>query len=321
MMMRNELLRKYFSGQCTAEEKEHVEQLLSGNDSGQILEEWIHEVEKGGETDEIPAGLIEEELQRFHAQVRPARVVMLPAARKLVAACSIVLLFSVSIWLFRRDSKRQEWVTLVNHLQTAQRVRLMDGSTAWLNAHASVEYDKHTFNREKREIKIKGEVFFDVAHDEKRPFIVHAGPLTTLVKGTAFNVEAFEGESDIRVTLVRGKVEVDAGGQRYTMAPGERVNYSTQQQMIDVKKVDAAGCVQWTSGLLIFDDLPLEDVLHRLEGFYNIRIVCRDTALLKGLRIRGQYQPKAAGEVLRKILFIHGLSFSTRGDSCFIEKD
>ena len=84
---------------------------------------------------------------------------------------------------------------------------LPDGSRVWLNAESSLSYPGSFGGRERREVTLQGEAYFEVAPDSLHPFVVETAALQTQVLGTSFNVRAYSPE-DTRVTLLRGSVKV-----------------------------------------------------------------------------------------------------------------
>ena len=95
----------------------------------------------------------------------------------------------------------------------SRRLVLPDGSRVWLNAESSLSYPGSFGGRERREVTLQGEAYFEVAPDSLHPFVVETAALQTQVLGTSFNVRAYSPE-DTRVTLLRGERE----GER--QAPG-----------------------------------------------------------------------------------------------------
>ena len=57
-------------------------------------------------------------------------------------------------------------------------------------------------------VKITGEAYFEVTHNSKSPFIVEKDDATIGVLGTHFNVNAYEDEGKMKVTLITGSVKV-----------------------------------------------------------------------------------------------------------------
>lgn len=94
----------------------------------------------------------------------------------------------------------------------------------YVNAASHVIYPS-VFNDDKREIAVEGEVFLEVAHNPKVPFIVKTKGLDVKVLGTVFNVTAYEAD-DISVVLVNGRVEVNSSAkEKMILNPSQMVNW------------------------------------------------------------------------------------------------
>src|SRR5205085_12413149 len=99
-------------------------------------------------------------------------------------------------------------------------ITLPDGSQAFLNSVSKITYPKN-FTGTTREVKIEGEVYFNVTHDAGKPFVVQAQNSKTRVLGTTFNVKSIPGK-ETTVTLVTGKVNVSvAGGDSSILHPNQ----------------------------------------------------------------------------------------------------
>lgn len=86
---------------------------------------------------------------------------------------------------------------------------LPDGSKVWLNAASSIRFPVE-FYEDKRRVEITGEVYFEVAPDKTKPFIVKfRGGGEVQVLGTHFNVNAYDDEPAIKTTLLEGSVKVE----------------------------------------------------------------------------------------------------------------
>lgn len=147
-------------------------------------------------------------------------------------------------------------------------LELADGTKVWLNAETELRYPVR-FQKDRREVEVFGEAYFEVAKDASRPFIVHACGMSTRVLGTSFNVKAYAGE-ERQTTLVEGRVEVSYGTRRVKISPGEQVTLKGEE--LEVRKVDTQVSTGWKNGLFIFDDQPLENVLQELGRWYDVHI-------------------------------------------------
>ena len=169
-----------------------------------------------------------------------------------------------------------EWKTVSVPATKDYRLTLPYGSTVWLNAGAELSYPV-TFGR-RREVRLKGEGYFEVAHDAAHPFVVTTGKVATRVVGTEFNVDA-TGDTP-RITLVSGRVDVDDinGVTLASLLPSESATVTGDSVVKTVVDVDDIVC--WRDGIELFDDDRLEDILVSIGSWYNVSVVCRDMPLL-----------------------------------------
>jgi transmembrane sensor len=84
---------------------------------------------------------------------------------------------------------------------------LPDGSVAQLNTDSALDV---AFTGTERRVRVvRGEVFFTVAKDAARPFLVTAGPVVVRAVGTAFNIRHRAGAIEVLVTEGRIALERD----------------------------------------------------------------------------------------------------------------
>lgn len=153
------------------------------------------------------------------------------------------------------------------------KVVLPDGSEVWLNAESTIEFPS-AFRTGVREVKLKGEAYFKVAHDERAPFIVTSEKMKVRVLGTEFNMRSYMAEVP-RVALVEGKVEVMRPGATRpdaTLSPGEEARFDADGA-VQVQEVDTYAVTQWVKGFFYFHDQPLVEVLRELGRWYNLGVV------------------------------------------------
>ena len=86
------------------------------------------------------------------------------------------------------------------------KLTLSDGTRVWLNASSRIQFPA-VFRSDRREVRVEGEVYFEVSKDSARPFLVRTGDVVVKVLGTSFNVRAYPGE-EYKTTLVEGSVAV-----------------------------------------------------------------------------------------------------------------
>lgn len=147
---------------------------------------------------------------------------------------------------------------------------LSDGTQAWLNAGSSITYPLR-FGSQRR-VAVSGEVFFEVAHNARHPFVVSAGGVEMTVLGTSFNVMAYDDEPCVETTLVTGSLRVAAGGEETLLTPGHQAGFDKSAGGLTVRRADVESCTMWRRGLLVFYDEPLRSICRKLERWYDVRI-------------------------------------------------
>src|SRR5690606_18851787 len=155
-------------------------------------------------------------------------------------------------------------------------VELPDGSRVWLNAASSITFPV-AFKKNKREISVEGEAFFEVMPDKNAPFSVELPNGSHIeVLGTSFNINAYKDEIAIRTTLLSGSIKVST----LTLnQPGEQAIIDNQSASLEVtKNVDTDKVIAWKNGVFNFQGAGLEEVMRQLARWYDVNIVYRGTA-------------------------------------------
>jgi ferric-dicitrate binding protein FerR (iron transport regulator) len=151
---------------------------------------------------------------------------------------------------------------------------LSDGSRVWLNAGSSITYPV-AFVGNERKVQINGEGYFEVAHNADKPFVVSKGDVSVTVLGTHFNVNAYDDESDVRVTLLEGSVEVKSkvgSGKSKVIKPGEQAKVISNGQLTISKDVDLDEVMAWKNQQFIFERLDLASIMRQLSRWYDIEV-------------------------------------------------
>lgn len=149
-------------------------------------------------------------------------------------------------------------------------VRLPDGTNVWLNAASSIHFPT-SFIQAQRAVTVTGEVYFEVAHLPKQPFVVTAGSTRVEVLGTHFNVMAYNNEPSIKTTLLEGSVKIMDAGRTAVLKPGEQIQVNATR-FSKAKDVDVEAELAWKNGLFYFREAGLETVMKQLERWYDISV-------------------------------------------------
>lgn len=199
------------------------------------------------------------------------------------------------------------------------RLTLSDGTAVVLNAESNLRFPVK-FTGENREVWLEGEAYFEVAHNSGQPFIVHVNHTTVKVLGTFFNVMAYQNEKNTEITLVKGSVDVGVAGRHELLMPGNQfvVNNSTLQT--ENRKVDVFQYISWKEGMLLFDDLSLEQLMNRLSRWYDISFEFRREELKQRLFSGGFKKYEQLERVLQMIQETNDVNFQVVGNKVVIDK-
>ena len=157
---------------------------------------------------------------------------------------------------------------------------LPDGTNVWLNSETELKYPIEFSSKSREVFLLRGEAYFEVARDEKSPFLVTVNDsLKVKVLGTHFNISAYKDETQTKTTLLEGSVEVTlASGYGSLLKPGEqlRVTNNGKRELVAVN-VDEV--IAWKNGDFFFDNEDLESIMKKLSRWYDIPVKFKDEKL------------------------------------------
>lgn len=151
------------------------------------------------------------------------------------------------------------------------KVTLEDGTEVWLNAQTTLRYPE-TFDGDERRVEVTGEAYFKVAKNAEKPFYVVSGGQEVRVYGTEFNVHAYQDEPTIFTTLVEGSISlkpVEGNRSELMLTPGNQAVFSRSDASARVRKVDTEVVTSWRSGVFVFENQNLEQIMRTLSRWYN----------------------------------------------------
>jgi transmembrane sensor len=212
----------------------------------------------------------------------PARSRKMSSARRLatlaIAACFAWLMIpNLSIYL------RSDAITRAGELRV---MKLADGSTVHLAPTSAIAFDDD--GKRRTLTLLRGEAWFDVAHDKTRPFTVIVGDSTVTVLGTAFSVRRKSVGVDVAVEQGHVAVTGPSGGRstRVELVAGQALSLGQGQASRTMIRTDRVA--SWRQGVAIVDDQPISDVIAHIRPWYNGYIVTRGAGL-NGRHVSGVY--------------------------------
>ena len=152
---------------------------------------------------------------------------------------------------------------------------LADGTRVWMNAKSSLRYPV-AFHGKERVVYAEGEIYLEVARDEKHPFFVMLNGMKVEVLGTSFNVNSYADEDYAEVTLVEGRVAAHVDDKSYDLLPSRQLRWDKKNESVDIRIVNVDDYIAWKRGQYVFKGRSLEEVAKVLERWYDMEIIFED---------------------------------------------
>jgi transmembrane sensor len=240
----------------------------------------------------------------------------------LLAAAAVVVVAGASlVWRVAQVGERTatsvavastEYTTDVGRLDT---LRLADGTSVVLGPSSRLRLEPD-YGRRARMLTLEGQAFFDVVHDDARPFIVRTASATLRDVGTTFSVES-DRDLGTRVAVTTGAVDVAAvaarDGEPTVLHGGDRAEVNGDRMTVE-RGVVSGDATSWTRGTLVFHDAPMTTVAAELRRWYGIRLVIDDSTLA-ARRLTATFDRASGDDVGRVLAAVLGGSATRSGDT------
>ncbi len=322
------LLEKYWEGKCSAREAKQVEEFLRKNRSEadvSLQKAWEH----------APTSISDKDSQRIRegvfaivkADMGKIRRLSVSAFRKslVIAASFLLFLAAGSTAYFMYQPRTAHWIVVNNIRDTAKEIELTDGTKIWLKPGSSISYTDE-FGEQERNIKLRGEAYFDVAKDSSRPFQVRTENITTRVLGTMFNIKAYEFEENIQIVLSEGSVSVtlkeeETEREIAKMHPGELLNFDKINNNTSVDAIRNSGEELYKGNKLVFHNTTIQEALTRISRIYRMEIdMSTLSATDKGKHVSGVFHNTTPVDAMQRILFIHHMVLEQKDGKLLVKR-
>lgn len=322
MNFNTQLVEKYLNGTASAEEAKIVLNWFQ-TEQGQHYLEKRFEADAGefGFTDEIT------ETSRFNITSEKLSLIKPSPSKKLykrgavwaVAAAIAFLISLISVLQVYTNTfveQKSEVITKVYKTATNEHqiITLSDGTRIRLNENSEIQIDDFK-EAGKRSVSLRGEAFFEVAHNPAKPFQVRSAQGLITVLGTAFNVKTSSPSRKLLIVAVsegqvsfRQNEENSADGEKI-LSRNEIGLFDTETQMITKESADVNNYFTWMHGRVIYNKTPFNDVLKQLNHIYQIENKVTDTALYD-LILTADFSERSLDNVLETIA--HSLDISVK---------
>lgn len=205
--------------------------------------------------------------------------------RRLAAAVAAVSVLGITLYQFG-PWENPDAPTQLAVFETAaaehRDVLLADGSRVSLGGRSLISV---SFTEARRNVVLeRGEAYFDVAENRRRPFVVHAGSKSIRAVGTAFNVAKYKDK--VTVTVTEGRVIVaepetavpvnQPAADTRSLVAGQEARYDANTTELPVKQVDTSVATAWRDGMLKYMAEPLSAVVRDVNRYSAETVVVID---------------------------------------------
>ena len=297
---------KHLLGEASPKEEEAVNEWMNENAANKEYYNQLKKVWDNSKKLAIESTLdVDKAWERFHKRVAVQNespgIVNHRRFSWMRIAASIILIagFGIAAYFMINNNEPQEMV-----VQTGQNVlvdTLSDGSVVTLNKSSIITYPSK-FKGSTRAIALKGEAFFNVAPDKKKPFVISVDDVQVTVVGTSFNIKSENGNTEVVVET--GIVRVTRSGKTVELIAGEKIIMSANDSNATKEKVSDKLYNYYRSKEFVCDDTPLWKLVQVVNEAYDAKIVIGRKEL-NDMRLTTTFN----NESLEKVLEVIHLTF------------
>lgn len=266
MTINQDLFFKFFSREASAQETDAITAWLKDDPAHEI--EFNNAYELFVISQVMACGDIAESASH------ESRKIKLKWLTYVASAAAIILGMFINDFLYTRPvMEKIESTVLVSEAQPGQRtsVTLSDGTIVEINSNSRVEYPAIFHNGERR-VKLEGEAMFDVAEDDKHPFIVETFAYDVKVHGTKFDVIADSQENEFSTALLEGKVSIIDKSDEVMVTLRPNMVASLHDGRLVCSRLSDTDAYLWTDGIISAVGVPFDQLMRRFERCYGVNI-------------------------------------------------
>lgn len=300
--MNHDILQRYIEGNCTQQEKEDVSTWLDADEKHMeefLLLRNIYDASIWTDSNFMQRKDDEQIFEKKRYNTR--RIHLLKEVAK-YAAIFLLALGCYHLFLSPESDTTANTTLQTIYTPEGQRAEIVlsDGTKVWLNANSSLTFPDQ-FAKADRTVKLDGEAYFEVTHDDTKKFIVQTGLYQVKVHGTEFNVDAYSSSNNFETALIKGTVEVisNSTNESIMLAPNNKV-YAENNKLI-LSNIETQDQFLWKKGILYFENQNVEGLLKKLELYYDVKIEVKNKEILQH-QYTGKFWTKDGIEHALKVL-------------------
>ncbi len=321
-----ELIAKYFAGEASEKEKELLSVWINHSaENRKLFNEYSRtwniisnaKIESEINIDNEWKNLELKIKNPSEGKINPEKLKIQPAGTsnktsfrflKIAAAIALICVSSYLLYYYSGTSGKKHLVAQNEVIECV----LPDKSQVTLNT-GTIEYQEKFKNRK---VNLNGEAFFDVVHDEQKPFCIDAGDIIVEDIGTSFYVNTHSSENKVIIILKEGKVALykkDTPSEKYFLEPGEKAEYSISGKTFTTSLNNDNNYIAWKTKDLVFNDNSLNEIVPLLNKVYHSNISFKNNEI-RNCKLTAEFKNQSLESVLNVLRATLNLTI-TRSDT------
>jgi transmembrane sensor len=333
-----DLLAKYFSDECSSQEKRVVEEWLNNNpcqkeDFEHLSKIWRTPDQNSWIIDSINANIDNEwgqllkqmrmvdahETQKKGSKknnnlyIKFSKKNFTPLRHFIRIAAVLMIMMGGGVFLaslfyhiddYSGESPFREISTGISQLANLE---LSDGSKLNLSVESKLRLS-NKFNQENRQMYLYGQAKFDVISNPAKPFIVETNHAVISVVGTNFTIRAYPDEKFVEVNVMSGSVAVKARNSdekdAKLLEAGKVGILDTVTGILTVNDIKNDNFLKWKDGKIVFDNATISEVCRDLGRWFGIKFVVEDEELASSVqRLTAVFESRSLNHILAVISY------------------
>ncbi|PIB35159.1 hypothetical protein BFP72_06985 [Reichenbachiella sp. 5M10] len=305
-----EKIQAYYGGFLSEEGKQELESWVKTSDENQ---KTMDELKKVYELSSLDAEKFCPNVDRAwqcveHKLFRPTKQIFMNHPLFKIAA-AVVLTVGLA-WVGLPYLIHDNLLSIKTNKGEVREVILDDGTHIWLNSNSSLKYPEKFALNKSRKVYLYGQAYFEVAHDQTRPFKVIGKSAVTEVLGTSFDLLAKRTRNELNVMTGRVAIRPQEGKEIIVAAKNQRVvlegKEATMTSQLNTKTI------AWRFGELNFQSTPMTEVVKVLSKHYQIEFELDQS--IENCLITSKFKNKSIEEVLEILGKIANIKYTKSAD-------
>lgn len=314
-----EIIIRHLNNEASAVEQEELHQWLEEDPAHQSEFEELKLLWNDSAKAAIYPFDTENAWQKISAQVLPVnkgKVVRMFPWKKAIAVAAAVII-TLGFFYFYNISSKTTWKGIIAGVSN-KTVHLSDGTIITLRKGSSLSTPDN-YGKKTRSVRLKGEAYFQVFHDEKRPFIVITNKSVIKDIGTAFLAESNDSMEQVMVT--EGKVSFSGKSDKAnTLIVNAGKAAILKEQKPELKIIESKNMLSWKTNVLVFDNTNLQQVATDLQDYYNVDVILSEDLKASDMLVTAQFRNESLEDVIKELHLFTGLRIRKQDHNLIISK-